>query len=111
VERKFVVFYDPVTDEVMFAYREYYDGRATASVGFDPNGRLQLKRLEPGEHGGGATFRLPIDIARLLGDGLKAAGMVTPDPKPVDETPAIKAHLQDTQVIRDRLLTLFEKKV
>lgn len=111
MERKFIVVCDVLTDEVLFAYREYWDGRATAGIRFGQDGRLELKRLEPGERLEGPTFRLPRDIAQLLGDGLKAAGMVTPDAKPVDETPAIKAHLLDAQVMRDRLMTLIEKKV
>lgn len=110
MERKFIVFYDLVSDDILFAYREYWDGHVTAGLKFTNEGRLELKRLEQGERTE-PLFRLPADIAKLLGDSLKAAGFVTPDPKPLDDTPAIKAHLYDAQTVRDRLLTLFEQTV
>ena len=63
------------------------------------------------ENGGRARalLSLPPDVWRMIGGALRDADLV-PARGAVDEPPAVRQHLADAIAVRDRLLSLIERR-
>lgn len=104
------VIWQPETDD----FRVYLVDESTpfdASLGhlFAPNERGELERQPRDAFPAKPVFRCPGEVLRAFGAALYEAGFV-PKPQAVTEEPALRAHLADAIVVRDRLLVLAERK-
>lgn len=109
-DHQFYIVRDYACDELMFYYRDMRHGQRVAGEGFTDEGVMKCRVLESGEASRQPLFRLPSELGKLLGEAMKAEGLTPLDVRPVDDSPALKAHLVDAVAVRDRLLTLVERK-
>jgi hypothetical protein len=98
--------FDPTMGDWVLALRIEDENRAQRSRGFvQEDGRVRYE--PPTDANMKPTFRFSQDEAEALAKWFQTQGLT---PKPADDLTPLKAHIADTIAVRDRLLTIVERK-
>lgn len=102
--------YDPVVDQFLVAFRDGHGDYPSHGGKVDPSGVIVYSPVDfkdMGNMDAKITLRLASEEAKALGELLAKHGFM---PKTPDDLSPTKAHLADALSVRDRLLTIVERK-
>lgn len=111
---KVVGGHDVVTAEFIVGFRDGHGDYPTHGGKVTPAGYIEYAPVnfrELGNVDAKVTLRLSLDEAKALCELLVKHGFEPPKPPVIDDLPPTKAHLADAVAVRDRVISMLERKL